>query len=285
MATRKTIIISGSLTFLGLIVILFSLQGVTHQADGDIYASEYAWWCFNVTSKMYDLQWNVTDLLITEPESPTYIYYYNTTNKRYQLINTSNWLQKGTAKYRYCANITKRPLQTIKVYSKQLGIADPYIFGVKPKLDTYCLKNKTNTIINESTCKNYNQWYNVTIDCSYPHNSEREFKNGTVQCFHDYNESYRNESSCKTYKEIICVEESKKMLRVGDKWVDPIKDLHMNCKQDKTLIICDECFEDGNCDGIIQSGESATIIDGETIITEGYHKEKQKEDLKKNGID
>jgi hypothetical protein len=272
MATRKVVWISGSLTLLGLIAVLVSIPGVTVTTSGDITCSTECVSYFNLTSKTYNLCFNVTQLIETFPNTKTELYIWNSSKRKWQPFNLTNTCLKGTTKRQFKVVGHKQPLQSVKWWSKSLNIPDPVWKGVDLELVYPCLKNQTESQAYNCQTQDYNATeYTYTYEWTYNPNNDTYY-NKTIE--HPYN-VIKQRDVC-SYKDVIvgCSSYDSQHLKYGDLLIDTKKELGVYCGYvNKSIIQCDDCNFDGNCDGILSDGESGIErITPETIYYLGYRK-------------
>lgn len=96
--------------------------------------------------------------------------------------------------------------------------------------------------------------------------------NGSKACVRSHSEigcALQNKTYCIKYENFITID--------GKEYGD--ESIGVKCSQEKGYIECDQCFFDGNCDGICQSGETCIIQNQDTQII-GHNAKKYISDLR-----
>ena len=226
MTKRKVVYIGGSLTIAGIIIALLAINGVTVQTSGDIQCGHTCVSYINITSKAYNICFNMTGLIETMPNVTTELYIKN--GKKWVLFNLSKDCVNGTSKHQFQVIGHKtNMLQKVKWYAPEIGVSDP-------------LWDSASISINNTVCQSVT-YQNQTIT-KYVNVTDA---NGTYSV-----PIYSNSN----YKSVVCT--SKIPILVADgKEIS----LPMGVSQANNITVLDDTL-DGNGDGICQPGESCCWI-------------------------
>ena len=154
--------------------------------------------------------------------------------------------------------IKSHSAQTIKWWSDDLSVPDPEWAGEIYELKSPCILNKTVQHLNYTEC--WNVTYDINVTC-YPTNETCDncITNSTGEyCWKEEQRQYQQCQNHYYYTKECAEWDSRQFLKYGDVYILTKEQLGIYCSQltPSDDIVCDQCGNDGNCDGIIQPGES-----------------------------